>query len=880
MSFSTIAFRNIPRRKLRNALTVLAVVLGVSLIVGVNIAFDSVIDQFKDVIGDALGDVDINIRSSLDTPFDQDVLDEVRDIEGVSEAAARISGGVQVMVSGDWAGATLMGIHSSSDFEFLDLESTNITGVKDLRMNSTDAVVSEALNYSIGEIMGINVTMIFNYLPQTRSHNLSVVGIYYPNPTISGYLGDRIYIDLVKAQTIYNYTNTVDSIAVKVVNIKQTDQVVENLNSELGSLYIVNPVKQTLINTIDDAISGLSGGLQIMSILALFVAVVIVLNTIYMNVGERTYEIGILRSQGASTGQVFWMFFSESLLIGLIGAGLGLITGLLLTNVFSYITGSIFRSFGAPIFSVGITLNPTTIQHLMTGASAGIITAVIGGIFPSLSACRIDVIKALRPSMRKAGKPRTALKLVAVGLPLTIFGSFLYAGYTFFEQFGSGLTIVSILSPIPMIGSVLLIAGLLRSASPLVERLLLPFGNNRKLISRNVERNLMRSTICFALIGISLSFVIVISGAQDGVVLGVEDVIRSFSSSDITVTSTELISRSFADNLTDIEDGALIKTTAPALVVPGGGTMLFNIASSKNSSTSIMAIDPDTYSVAMSMTFSEDTPSNVFYQLERSGTIILTSPLAQVLDVAIDDVVKMRIVTYTYFGPITTYENFTVVGLAGGAWLQMMSFGSFPLTEACYISYNSLDDTFPLYSNNATMFFIKIEDGQDVDYIEDKIEDLYDEEYDLYVSTYNDAVKGVRSSIDEIFYILYTVVIFAVVNAAIGVIAISVMNVVERRREIGIFSSQGMNKLQIISIILGEVTVLGVVGFFLSVLTGMIFHRITVSYMSVAGFPMPFHIPFGAFGISLLLSLFTTTISVIYPSYRATKINIVEALRR
>ena len=87
MSFTTIAFRNIPRRKLRNALTVLAVVLGVALIVGVNVAFDSVIEQFKDTIAEALGDVDINIRSSLDTPFDIEVLEEVREVEGVSDAA-------------------------------------------------------------------------------------------------------------------------------------------------------------------------------------------------------------------------------------------------------------------------------------------------------------------------------------------------------------------------------------------------------------------------------------------------------------------------------------------------------------------------------------------------------------------------------------------------------------------------------------------------------------------------------------------------------------------------------------------------------------------------------------------------------------------------
>jgi len=106
------------------------------------------------------------------------------------------------------------------------------------------------------------------------------------------------------------------------------------------------------------------------------------------------------------------------------------------------------------------------------------------------------------------------------------------------------------------------------------------------------------------------------------------------------------------------------------------------------------------------------------------------------------------------------------------------------------------------------------------------------------------------------------------------------MNISERRREIGILRSQGMSKFQIIVLILGEVIVLGIVGFFLSVVIGMTFHRITVSYMAVTGFPMPYIVPYNAFGISLILALFTSILSAIYPANRATKINIVDALRR
>ncbi len=94
---------------------------------------------------------------------------------------------------------------------------------------------------------------------------------------------------------------------------------------------------------------------------------------------------------------------------------------------------------------------------------------------------------------------------------------------TIFSQYGIGLYVVSALAPIAMLGVTLLAAGLLRSGGPVIERSLFGFGKTRKIISRNVERNLLRSTICFALIGMSLSLVVVMSGAQIGTVAGVRE---------------------------------------------------------------------------------------------------------------------------------------------------------------------------------------------------------------------------------------------------------------------------------------------------------------------------------------------------------------------
>jgi putative ABC transport system permease protein len=913
LSFTSIALRNIPKRKLRNSLTIIAVILGVTLIVGVNIAFDSVYDQFGSTVNQAIGNVDINVRSGLNLPFNQTVLTTINQTTGVEDYYGRLNGQANASQPQDWVSTTLIGVNTTSDFDYADSLATNITGQLQLPINSSQAVVDERLNYTIGQ--EFEITVETGSFPTTQSENftLKVVGIYHSSQFENqygaifgqGYTGYRVYVDLTKAQTMLNATEKINSISIKLLNSKQTTDIVNDLNNKLGSDYIVNPVKESVLAIVSRATVGLQSGLQIMSVMALCVAIVIVLNTMYMNIGERTHEIGILRSQGASTGQVFWIFFSESLILGVIGVAIGLVLGLFVTDVFRYLTSKIFQPF-SPGIEFKFVLPSTTGQHLILGAAAGLLTVMIGGLFPSLSACRTDIINALRPSMRKPGKQRTALKLVLIGLPLTIFGTFIFVWFDIFSQYGIGLYVVSALAPIAMLGVTLLVAGLLRSGGPVIERSLFGFGKTRKIISRNVERNLLRSTICFALIGMSLSLVVVMSGAQVGTVAGVENVIRSFSSSDLTVISDGRIQKSFADNITSI---STVNATTPLLVVPEQ-TIIQNNASSTpiNSSSTVLAIDTYSYPKVMSMTFDDDTPSNVFDRLNDSNTIILTSPLAKSLNASVGNEVKIRyldyenrteeqvievptpygpqqtVVYYNYTVPVLAWKNFTVVGIAQGAWLDIMSFGNFMLSEASYISYSNLNATFPTsinnYNNTANIFFVKIDQNTNIDQTKNNIQDSYGKEYKLSITTYNDAVQRVKSSIDQIFYILYAVVAFAVLNAGIGVAAIMIMNVAERRREIGIFRSQGMSKAQVITSIIGEATFLGVVGFAMGITVGLMFHRVTVSYMRVAGFPMAFIIPVDAIIITLFLALLTAVIGAVYPANKASKQNIVESIRQ
>ena len=172
LSFTSIAFRNIPKRKLRNSLTIIAVILGVTLIVGVNIAFDSVYDQFGSTVNQAIGHVDISVRSGLNLPFNQTVLTTINQTSGVADYYARLNGQVNVSEPNDWVGATLVGTNTLSDFDYVDSSATNITGQLELPINSSDAVVDDRLNFTMGQTF--NLTVKTGSFPDFESKNYSL----------------------------------------------------------------------------------------------------------------------------------------------------------------------------------------------------------------------------------------------------------------------------------------------------------------------------------------------------------------------------------------------------------------------------------------------------------------------------------------------------------------------------------------------------------------------------------------------------------------------------------------------------------------------------------------------------------------------------------
>jgi putative ABC transport system permease protein len=118
---------------------------------------------------------------------------------------------------------------------------------------------------------------------------------------------------------------------------------------------------------------------------AIFASLFGIVNTLTMSVLERTREIGVLRALGASRWQVRRSIADESLVIGLIGALLGIAVGTGLG--YALLQG---LSSGIP----GVEYRPP-VSTMVGVAVAGIVLGLIASVLPARRAARLDVIKAI-----------------------------------------------------------------------------------------------------------------------------------------------------------------------------------------------------------------------------------------------------------------------------------------------------------------------------------------------------------------------------------------------------------------------------------------------------------------------------------------------------
>jgi lipoprotein-releasing system permease protein len=155
--------------------------------------------------------------------------------------------------------------------------------------------------------------------------------------------------------------------------------------------------KATYLNAIENEKLLVTFLFGIISVVAIFLIFCI----FYMIVVEKTKDIGIIKSVGATAGGVAGIFLGYGAAIGVVGAGLGLLASYLIVTNINYIHTKMGELLGIQIWNPEVYLFdkiPNTMEprEVVVIVGCAIVASVLGALVPAMRAAQMNPVEALR----------------------------------------------------------------------------------------------------------------------------------------------------------------------------------------------------------------------------------------------------------------------------------------------------------------------------------------------------------------------------------------------------------------------------------------------------------------------------------------------------
>jgi putative ABC transport system permease protein len=434
-----ISFKALGDRKVRTSLTILMVIVGSSLMVTLN-GIVAGLGQFATDVFNKLAPNILFITSiPTDGPgrggnnagngggggppsflsqglipvptitLDQAVASKLESLPHVSAVIPSYQGRITIALDNRSQSASVLSVQPENlkiiapALEFTEgstikSEDESAIYLPSLMANNLQAELSEAAPVvdndvgSVATMVGQQVNVTFTYIDlatasrQSYTEVFTVAGIMKPvgNPTI-----DRaVVFNLEAGNKFFQKSGRYDSLFVAAESTDHVTQVEKEIRDIYGSDIGIT-TSQAILQSIGEFTAGFGTAISSIALVALLVGSVGIVTTMYTSVTERTREIGVMKAIGARDRNVLALFLTESALIGIIGASIGLVVGVLggygVLSLFAL--NSIGPSELTPYYS---WIDLGRVWVLSLGLS------IAAGLYPAWKASKLSPIVALR----------------------------------------------------------------------------------------------------------------------------------------------------------------------------------------------------------------------------------------------------------------------------------------------------------------------------------------------------------------------------------------------------------------------------------------------------------------------------------------------------
>ncbi|MBD3390120.1 FtsX-like permease family protein [Candidatus Micrarchaeota archaeon] len=393
------SFGHLKHRGLRTWLTLLGVVVGIAavvLLVGLAQGLRAGVSEELELFGpDLIVILPINLeggafagptslRPTSGKLFDKDV-EVVRKTEGVDIITKAIYTNADLKFKRDSVSSTVYGMETDTYQDTMvlrELDEGRLLEPGDRKV----ALVGATIAYDT-----FDEELRANSFLEIAGEKYRVVGILSETGSSYSNVDSMIIIPFEDAQRIAGNTiadREVSAIRLKISEGYEPLEVEENIEWALMKHRGVTEDDKdfSMISArfiqeqVDSILGALTVFLMIVSGISLLVGAIGISNTMFMSVLERTREIGVLKSIGATSKQIQDVFLMEASMIGVSGGVLGLVVGALLVELVIF--------FG---FDAVISLEMAAVAFIV---SVGV--GIIAGTIPAKNASKVPAIEALR----------------------------------------------------------------------------------------------------------------------------------------------------------------------------------------------------------------------------------------------------------------------------------------------------------------------------------------------------------------------------------------------------------------------------------------------------------------------------------------------------
>ncbi len=839
--------RGLFARKVRLALTALAILLGVAFVSATYVLTDSVKQSFESVFAQTLTGVDLRVGGASAL--------------GTSSTAGRIPESVTAEVASVPGVRTAQGFVQTSLAQFVDRDGDTIGGggpptfgvswVKGpFRLtdgHAPDGADQVAMDAGTAEKHGFHVGDHVRVLLSGAAKKYEIVGLFaYGNTTDLGAVTVAAF-DLATAQREFGAGGSIDAVYVQRDADVTTAELQARLERALGPGFEVQtaaeatvdvgqPVRQFL-GFFTDALLGFAA-------IGVVVGAFIIFNTFTILVAQRTRELGLLRAMGATGAQVVWSVVLEALVVGAVASAVGLGVGILLGVGLL----DLLRQIGLDLPATSTVLLARTV---VVSLFVGIVVTVVAAAIPAVRAARVPPVAAI------ADVPERAVgafgRRIAIGLVVLVAGGALLAYGLARARDVSGILdqvqVVAFGAFGVLLGVVVLLPVVVRPAVRALGAPLRRFGPPGVLARANAMRNPRRTAITasalvigLALVGLTATFgasARASVGESTAAGLRADYVVKSDG---FTAFSTEAVDRL----------RALPEVTTAA-------SMRFADGAVDGDVKTVGSIDPDALTKVVDLEVLRGDAG----ALDVNG-VLVSDELARHAGVDVGDQLPVQFARGQV--PLTVraiYGQQNFIGLFGQA---------VPLLVA--------PETISLGSGGApqdSLVLVQTEGGETLAN-QHALQHALEEDFpNIDVLTRAEFRNDQQAQVDQFLTVLIAILALSEIIAILGIINTLALSVYERTRELGLLRVVGMSRRQVRRMIRWESVVIavlgGIVGLALGVLWGWAFAR-ALEEQGITVFRIPW--------LEVLLfvggSMLAGVLAAVFPAWRASRLDVLDAI--